>query len=185
MTKEHCCIGIQHIGHRQATAKYLARKIRDKVHDTPSYTPKEIQDDFRRMSAISVGYNKAHRAKTQAKMNIDGSDEDSYRSLPKYGNDLQRNNPVSTIVLETTITESGQPQFKRMFICYDAVAIGFAYCCPIIGLDGTHLKTRFKGVLLAATSVDANGSIYPLASAVVSIENGDNWLWFTKLLHDV
>ena len=53
----------------------------------------------------------------------------------------------------------------------------FEHCHPLIGLDGTHLKSKYQGILLAATGVDANGSLYPLTYAVVDAENDDNWLW--------
>src|SRR5579859_3247311 len=70
-------------------------------------------------------------------------------------------------------------------VCYSASAIGFAFCRSVLGLDGTHLKSKFQGILLCATGVNANGSLFPLAYAVVDAENDDNWLWFVKLLHDV
>jgi len=38
------------------------------------------------------------------------------------------------------------------------------------------------GILLAATVVDANGCLFPLAHAVVAAENDDNWLLFLQLL---
>ena len=38
------------------------------------------------------------------------------------------------------------------------------------------------GILLAATAVDANGCLFPLAHVVVDAENDDNWLWFLRLL---
>ena len=38
------------------------------------------------------------------------------------------------------------------------------------------------GILLAATAIDANGCLFPLAHAVVNVENDDNWLWFLQLL---
>ena len=34
------------------------------------------------------------------------------------------------------------------------------------------------GILLATTAIDAIGSLFPLAHAVVDAENDDNWLWF-------
>src|SRR5579859_7972885 len=38
------------------------------------------------------------------------------------------------------------------------------------------------GILLAATAIDANGCLFPLAHAVVDAENDNNWLWFLQLL---
>ena len=38
------------------------------------------------------------------------------------------------------------------------------------------------GILLATTAIDAIGSLFPLAHAVVDAENDDNWLWFLQLL---
>ena len=48
--------------------------------------------------------------------------------------------------------------------------------CPVLGLDGTHLKSKFQGILLCATGIDANGSLFPLAYAIVDTEKDDNWL---------
>ena len=73
----------------------------------------------------------------------------------------------------------------RMFICYSASASGFAFCHPLLSLDGTHLKTQYQGILLVATAVDANGSLFPLAYVVVEAENNDNWLWMLQLLRQV
>ena len=42
-----------------------------------------------------------------------------------------------------------------------------------------------RGVLLAATAGDANGSLFPLAYAVVDAENDNNWDWFNQLLRSV
>src|SRR5579859_580893 len=38
------------------------------------------------------------------------------------------------------------------------------------------------GILLAATAIDANGCLFPLAHTVVDAENDNNWLWFLHLL---
>src|SRR5213078_2037598 len=58
-------------------------------------------------------------------------------------------------------------------------------CTPVVGLDGTHLKSKYLGILLAATGVDANRSLFPLAHADVDSENDENWLFFLRLLHDI
>ena len=92
-----------------------------------------------------------------------------------------RNNPNSLATIEST----PENQFKRVFICYGASAMGIGHCRPLLGLDGTHLKTRYQGILLAATGVDAHGQLFPLAWAVVDGENNDNWLWMLRLLRQV
>ena len=181
---DHNCLGIQHLGHHQASAKFVSVRIQGKIRDHSSYRPKEIQQDIRRELGINIPYWTANRAKGEALAEINGSDEDAYHALPKYCEDLRRNNPGSTVILESTPQEDG-PHFRRMFVCYSASAIGFVYCRPVLGLDGTHLKTKYKGILLAATGVDANGSLFPLACAVVEAENDENWLWFIGLLRGV
>jgi MULE transposase domain len=95
--------------------------------------------------------------------------------------DVITSNPGSTVVLDRT----DDNRFRRVFICYAASAAGFSTCMPLLGLDGAHLKGRYLGVLLTATAVDANGQIFPLANAVVSAENDENWRWFCTVLHDV
>ena len=38
------------------------------------------------------------------------------------------------------------------------------------------------GVLLAALSLDGNCGLFPIAVAIVELENGDSWGWFLHLL---
>ena len=79
-------------------------------------------------------------------------------------------NPGSIIVLDRTADN----HFQCLFICYAASANGFGDCRPVLGLNGAHLKAKYLGILLAATGIDANGSLFPLAYAVVDAENDDN-----------
>ncbi|KAL7189291.1 hypothetical protein ACSBR1_039020 [Camellia fascicularis] len=55
---------------------------------------------------------------------------------------------------------------------------GFTHCRPLLFLDATFLKGRFKGFLLAATAKDGNQGLFPLAYVVVDSENTSNWSWF-------
>ena len=71
------------------------------------------------------------------------------------------------------------------FHVYSALAVDFKHCRPLLGLDGTHLKSKYQGILLAVISIDANGSLFPLAYAVVDAENDDNWHWYLESLRAV
>ncbi|XP_019087271.1 PREDICTED: uncharacterized protein LOC104727518 [Camelina sativa] len=59
-----------------------------------------------------------------------------------------------------------QGRWEKTRLEFKCGVVGKCSCRPIIGLDGTFLKTAVKGVLLAAIGHDANNQIYPLAWAV-------------------
>ncbi|KAJ9546859.1 hypothetical protein OSB04_019402 [Centaurea solstitialis] len=74
-------------------------------------------------------------------------------------------------------------RFKRFFISLGACSRGFlAGCRPYIALDACHLKGKFNGVLAAATVIDGNNSIFPIAYCVLESENTLSWTWFLESL---
>ena len=178
---EHTCNRVRTLHHRQAGASLISSTIQGRVQDHPRYRPSEVVRDARREQGIKISYSTAWRAKEDAVARINGSHEDSYAQLPQYCTDIVTSNPGSTVVIERT----DDNRFLRLFICYAASAIGFAHCRPVLGLDGAHLKGKYLGILLSATATDANGSLFPLAHAIVAVENDDNWFWFSTILHDV
>lgn len=179
--REHDCYGLHHESNKEVTASFLSEYIIEKLKDQPEYRPVDIVKDVKRDLGVKITYSKAYRAKEEASAKINGTHESSYSLLPKYCKGIEDNNPGSLARLETT-TEF---KFKRIFICYSASAKGFAYCRPLLGLDGTHLKSKYQGILLAATAVDATGSLFPLSYPIVDAENDDNWNWFLELLRSV
>ena len=174
-------MGIQKLGHQQATAKFIADWILPMVKVNPRYRPIDIIRDVKTHLGIDISKSKAFRAKEWALELLHRSHKAAYKQMPKYIADIERNNPNSIATLEST----SENRFKCVFICYGASAMGIAHCRPLLGLDGTHLKTRYQGILLTATGVDAHGQLFPLAWAVVDAENNDNWLWMLRLLRQV
>ena len=54
----------------------------------------------------------------------------------------------------------------------DACKRGFlAGCRPLIGIDCCYLKGTTEGQLLVAVGKDGNDNIFPIAYAIVEIEN--------------
>ena len=94
---------------------------------------------------------------------------------------IEDNNPGSRAILEMT----SESKYKHIFIYYSASAEGFRNCRPLIGLDGTHLKNKYQGILLSATAVDAVGQLFPLSYAIVNAENDENWSWFLSILKSI
>ncbi|KAL4560719.1 hypothetical protein LXL04_032873 [Taraxacum kok-saghyz] len=73
----------------------------------------------------------------------------------------------------------------RFYVCFKNFKDGWIRGCRrVIGLDGCFLKGRVNGELLTAIGRDADNHVYPIAWAVVDVENIDNWNWFLDLLVD-
>ncbi|KAL7254635.1 hypothetical protein ACSBR1_008897 [Camellia fascicularis] len=70
--------------------------------------------------------------------------------------------------------EHNTRRFNRLFISFKACIDGFNHCRSLLFLDGTFLKGRFKGNLLAATAKDGNQGLFPIAFAIVDSENAAN-----------
>ena len=178
LSESHDCFGLEHTSHVQASESFIALKVKDKLMQQSSYRARDIMLDVKRELGIDITYSKAYQAKQLALESINGSHEESYAKLPQYCEDIVRTNPGSTAFVD--VTENNK--FRRMFLCFGTAAQGFAHCLPILSLDGTHLKSKYLGILLAATAVDALGSLFPVAHAVIDAENDENWLWFLTTL---
>ena len=69
-------------------------------------------------------------------------------------------------------------------MCFQACKRGFIEGCrKVVGLDGCFFKGDQSGELSCALGRDANGQMYPIAWAVVEVENKDSWFWFMALLN--
>ena len=157
----------------------LAIKILEQVRAQPDIRPINIQKDLQSMHGLVVPYSRVHAAKEHALKLIHGTHEDSYAKIPKFCEELLAANPGSFIEFEATPTN----QFHRLFLCFYASMKGFENCKPLLGIDGTHLKSKYKGILLTTTATDAQGQLFPLAFGVVDAENDENWLWFLRKLY--
>ena len=119
-----------------------------------------------------------YRAKRKAREFILGDERLQYGKLRDYVEMISVTDVGSKVILQTEITEPNtQPKFKRMYVRYDAQKVGFfGGCKPLIGLDGYHLKGKFGGYILLATTRDENDNIFPVALGVVEQENKDSWV---------
>ncbi|KAA0053426.1 MuDRA-like transposase [Cucumis melo var. makuwa] len=53
---------------------------------------------------------------------------------------------------------------------------------PVIVMDGTFLKNKYRGQLIVTVCLDGNNQIYPLAFGVVDRETDDSIQWFLEKL---
>ncbi|XP_075076761.1 uncharacterized protein LOC107796863 [Nicotiana tabacum] len=72
--------------------------------------------------------------------------------------------------------------FLYMFYAYGSSISSWNHCRPVIVVDATFLKSKFRGVLIILVSEDANNQIFPLAFGRVESENNSSYEWyFSKL----
>ncbi|XP_043710043.1 uncharacterized protein LOC122658942 [Telopea speciosissima] len=175
-----CGKNAQH-GHHQASVDWIVNFIEERLRDNMNYKPKDILQDIHRQYGITIPYKQAWRAKERGLAAIYGSSEEGYCLLPAYCEQIKKTNPGSIAQVFTTGADN---RFQRLFVSFYASIYGFVNgCLPLIGLGDIQLKSKYLGTLLSATCFDANGGVFPLAFAVVDVENDESWMWFLSELH--
>nr|GEX15047.1 multidrug resistance-associated protein 5 [Tanacetum cinerariifolium] len=127
--------------------------------------------------------NQCTNAKKYALTDYEKSIGEHYSMLKSYGKAILDSNPWFTVKLGVTVNLDGKTYFDRFCVCFSRLTDGWkAGCRKIIALDGCFLKSPNQGEILTAIRRYGNNCIYPVAWAVVNVENKDNWTWFLELL---
>ncbi|KAL7582506.1 uncharacterized protein LOC111921300 [Lactuca sativa] len=131
---------------------------------------------------VELPYLKVFRGKEQAYIDMYGKWEESFMKLDEFREELLNRNEGSIVEIDIDIS-GDKKRFKRFFVCLAACSKGFlGGCRPYIALDACHLKGKFTGVLAAATGIDGNNSIFPIAYSVLESESTQSWTWFLESL---
>ncbi|XP_073122054.1 uncharacterized protein [Henckelia pumila] len=135
-----------------------------------------MQMDLQRDFGVELEYRKVWKGKELAMHDVHGTDEGCYDRLRWYCAAVKKTNPGSVVECEI---EPLTKKFKRLFICFLSCAVSFVSGCrPLIFLDGTHIKNKYKGCILVVVSKDANDDLFTIAYDIVDAENDANWDWF-------
>ncbi|XP_073138772.1 uncharacterized protein [Henckelia pumila] len=182
---EHSC-GEDHLrsrGHPRADSSWVANVVKDKLRAEPLYRSCEIIKDIHLEYGVELESHRAWMGKELAMHDIHGTDKGAYGRLHWYCNAVKETNPGSFADCEI---DDVTQKFQRLFICLNACVVGFVNGCrPFLFLDGTHIKNKYKGCILAAVTKYGNDDLFTLAYAVVDAENDKNWLWFCYKLRQV
>ncbi|KAF3781848.1 hypothetical protein EJ110_NYTH34016 [Nymphaea thermarum] len=180
---EHTCQGDSRAESYLSPTKHLvASLIKEKLRNSPDYKTKEIVNDIQRDYGLKINYMQAWRGKEFAREQLLGKDVDSLKELSQYCEKVLETNPGSRAILATVI----EGQFHRLFIAFHACLHGFEQGCrPLLFLHSASLKLKHQGVLLAATSIDGDDGVFPVAFAIVEQETYDTWQWFLVELKNV
>ncbi|CAE5960259.1 unnamed protein product [Arabidopsis arenosa] len=171
---------------KKATSRVIASVYKAKFSDpTNGPVPMDLQQLILEDLRVDASYHKCWRVRETAMADMSGTDEDSYSSLAEYLHLLKVTNPGSITHIETEDEDEGKERFLYMFLAFGASIAGFKHLRKILVVDGTHLKGKYKGVLLTASGQDANFQVFPLAFAVVDSENDESWTWFFSKLERI
>ncbi|XP_020254128.1 uncharacterized protein LOC109831204 [Asparagus officinalis] len=160
--------------HSGASASYIARLIMPKLKKKLELRSDNIIERVLDTKFIEILYNKVWNARRIAMTKIIGDSEKSYATLPQYLDTIKRSNPGSEYKLITKEINQGVHQFTFVFWVFGPLIEGLKFCQSVLSIDDTHLYGKYKGVLLVAIGVDADGGLFPLAFAVVDVENSKN-----------
>ena len=162
---KHSC-GVDNLkdrGHPKADANWIAYQIREKVKTDPSYKPCVAVNDIHRAFGVVVPYHRAWVGKELAVRDIHGDECESFDKLRWFCDVLRETNPGSIADLEIF---PDTMKFRRIFISIAACVAGFVKGCrPMLFLDGTHIKSKWKGCLLSAVCKDADNGMFTVAYA--------------------
>ncbi|XP_076909294.1 uncharacterized protein LOC143566493 [Bidens hawaiensis] len=157
LNDNHTCSRKFHLG-SLVTYSWIAKRYFKKIIKNPEISLREMQKDIMKKYQCRVSTGQCDRAKQKVLNDYEGGLKEHYARLSDYQAELLETNPE--------IVKDGWISGCRKVIC----------------LDGCFLKN--SGPLLSAVGRDANNHIFPLAWAVVSVENKENWTWFHNLLRD-
>ncbi|XP_058103546.1 uncharacterized protein LOC131247121 [Magnolia sinica] len=144
--------------HRQASRKWIADLVKDRLQKKLCCTPKDIVDEISREYGIKVSYDKAWRGKELAV-----KARNLITTLMEICEEIQRTNPGSTAKLCRSSDNS-----LRLFVAYKAAIHGFKQACrPVLRLDYLKIEGKCRGVWLFAMAIDAEDVGFPVSYAFV------------------
>ncbi|XP_038898442.1 uncharacterized protein LOC120086080 [Benincasa hispida] len=127
---------------------------------------------------VNISYNKAWCAREIAYALTRGTPKGSYVVLHAYGETLKMESPSTRFEIEL----ENDVHFKYIFMALGPCIKGFSSCQPMIIVDGSHLKGKYKGTMLVGVSMDGKNQVYPLAYAIVDNKTDRAWKWFMSNL---
>ncbi|CAA7044255.1 unnamed protein product [Microthlaspi erraticum] len=145
----------------------------------------DMVDEIKREHNMIVTYSQCRRAKYLLSRKRKACHEAHFARIWDYQEEVLESNPGSTMEIETIPgpVPGGKQRFYRLYVCFEALKSAWKQSCrPIIGLDAAFMKWDVKGQMLAAVGRDGDNRIFPIAWAVVDVEDNPNWLWFMQLL---
>ncbi|KAF6142697.1 hypothetical protein GIB67_015183 [Kingdonia uniflora] len=108
-----------------------------------------------------------------------GSFEHAYQLLTSYFAKVSLVDPNFVFDIQTTSCKD--KRFIRCFWCFGHPKKTYKLLKPVVMIDGTFLKGRYRGTLLTAIAIDPSNHIFPLAFSIIDSETTESWTYFLKM----
>ncbi|XP_021758656.1 uncharacterized protein LOC110723618 [Chenopodium quinoa] len=177
---EHMCRGLETYN-PICNVKWVANKVMEDIRANPSIPGKSLNELLFQRFGVYLKQATLYRLKNYVISVLFGGHDESYSKLPMYVEVVKHTNPESKAFVAWRQTEYIDKHllFSSIFISFTGQWKGFLRGCrPLIGVDGTHLKGNYGGILLTAVGLDGNNKIFPIAYAIVGQEDKDSWSFF-------
>ena len=168
---EHSCgsAGLTYRDNPKADANWIANFVKEKVRADPKYTTKNVMNDVKNHFGVEINYRRAWNGREACYTDIHGVEFTSFDRLRWFCAAVKESNPGSVADVEAFPKDG---KFRRIFVSFAACMAGFTRGCrPMLFLDGTHIKTKWQGVVLCAVTKDAEGGFLTVAYAGTSNVN--------------
>nr|KYP46462.1 hypothetical protein KK1_031918 [Cajanus cajan]KYP46468.1 hypothetical protein KK1_031924 [Cajanus cajan] len=148
--------------HNKLGSQMISQTIREIIEANPSTPISTIIAHIKLTMGYTISYKKGWLTKQHAIENIFGNWEESYNKLPGMLQAMQMYVPGFIWKFNTQLAYQGY------FWTFKPID-GFAFCKPIVQVDGTFLYNKYKGMLLVAVAQDDCNNIIPIAFAVLAM----------------
>ncbi|KAH0698709.1 hypothetical protein KY284_012924 [Solanum tuberosum] len=183
--KEHTCdMGTCSDGHFNLDVEMIANVLRVDIEKKPRFPIKDCQTAFLKAYGISISRRKAYLGRKRAFEKVYSTWEGSFAELSRFMEALKHFNHGTIVEWKTEWrVDVIEDVFNYVFWTFKPCIDGFVFCRPVISIDGTHAYGKYDIKLLIAIATNGNGSILPLAFAIVVNESMKTCSLFLDHLH--
>lgn len=165
--KPHSCSPVVHYNNKQAhSVAYLTEHHRASIIDNPRITAAQILSNECLQFSNNINYKQAYRTIQAVLTEMCGDEAKSFAMFPAYTEQFKAADPENYCKIAMQEETS---QFQAAFFAPVSLRHAHENLIEFIGVDGTHMGSRFRMILLIACGVDANSETLPLAWALVPI----------------
>jgi hypothetical protein len=150
------------------------------VIDNRRITTATVKANKQLLWANKISYIQAYCTIQALLVEIDSDESACFAKFPVYIEQYKAVHPQHHADLKL----SPQGNFEAVYFCPAGCRRACAQIRPLLAVDSTHTRSKYRIQLLVAIGIDANNNGMPIVWALVPIENKYWWTWFLENLRN-